>query len=131
MKHLNQSVLREYRPLPNVDDTLAQLAGAKKFTKLDANCGFWQIPLAKTSQLLTTFITPIGRFCFNKLPFGISCAPELFQKQMSAMLCGLQGVLCLMDNVLIYGQDQEEDDRRLEAVLQRIQSAGVTLNPEK
>ena len=80
LTHLNQSVLREYHPLPNVDNTLAQLAGAKKFTKLDANCGFWQIPLAKTSQLLTTFITPIGRFCFNKLPFGISCAPELFQK---------------------------------------------------
>ena len=35
-----------------------------------------------------------------------------------------------MDNVLIYGQDQEEHDKRLEAVLQRIQSAGVTLNPE-
>ena len=50
---------------------------------------------------------------------------------MSAMLCGLQGVLCLTDNVLIYGQDQEEHDRRLEAVLQRIQSAGVTLNSEK
>ena len=77
------------------------------------------------------FITPIGRFCFNKLPFGISCAPELFQKQMSAMLCGLQGVLCLMVDVLIYVQDQEEHDRTFEAVLQRIQSAGITLNLEK
>ena len=80
LMHLNQSVLREYHPLPNVNDILAQLAGAKKFTKLDANCGFWQISLAKTSRLLTTFITPIGRFCFNKLPFGISCALRLFQK---------------------------------------------------
>ena len=130
LMHLNQSVLREYHPLPNVDDTLAQLTGAKKFTILDANCGFWQIPLTKTSRLLTTFITPIGRFCFIKLPFGISCAPELFQKRMSAMLCGLQ-VLYLMDDVLINGQDQEEHDRRLEAVLQRIQFAGITLNPEK
>ena len=44
------------------------------------------------------------------------------------MLRGLQGVLCLMHDVLVYGQDQEEHDKRLEAVLQRIQSAGVTLN---
>ena len=65
----------------------------------------------------------MSRFCFNKLLFGISCTPELFQKQMSAMLCELQGVLCLMDDVLIYGQDQEEHDRRLEAVLQRKSSA--------
>ena len=55
LTHLNQNVLREYHPLPNVDDTLAQLTGAKKFTKLDANSGFWQIPLAKTSRLLTTY----------------------------------------------------------------------------
>ena len=47
------------------------------------------------------------------------------------MLRGLHEVFCLMDNVLVYGQDQEEHDERLEAVLQRIQSAGVTLNPEK
>ena len=55
---------------------LAQLAGAKVFSKLDANSGFWQIPLSQSSRLLTTFITPMGRYCFNKLPFGISSAPE-------------------------------------------------------
>ena len=131
LTHLNQNVLREYHPLPNIDDTLAQLTGARKFTKLDANSGFWQIPLAKTSRLLTTFIKPVGRFCFNKLLFGISCAPELFQKRMSTMLEGLQGVLCLMDDFLVYGQDQEDHDKKLEAVLLRIQSAGVTLNPDK
>ena len=45
LKPLNMSVLREVHPLPRVDDTLAQLTGAKIFTKLDANSGFWQIPL--------------------------------------------------------------------------------------
>ena len=45
------------------------------------------------------------------------------------MLRGLHGVLCPMEDVLVYGKDQEEHDKRLEAVL--IQSAGVTLNPEK
>ena len=82
LKPLNESVLREVHPLPKVDQTLAQLSGAKAFTKLDANSGFWQIPLSKQSRLLTMFITPIGRFCFNKLPFGISSAPEHFQKHV-------------------------------------------------
>ena len=89
LKPLNENVLREVHPLPKVDETLAQLAGAKVFTKLDANSGFWQIPLAESSRLLTSFITPIGRYQFNKLPFGISSAPEHFQKRMSAILSGL------------------------------------------
>ena len=96
LKPLNESVLREVHPLPKVDETLAQLSGAKIFTKLDANSGFWQIPLDKSSRLLTTFITPMGRFCFNKLPFGISSAPEHFQKRISAILSGLSGVVCQM-----------------------------------
>ena len=79
LKPLNKYVLREFHPLPKVDVTLAQIQGARLFNKLDANSGFWQIPLADQSQLLTTFITPFGRYCFKKLPFGISSAPEHFQ----------------------------------------------------
>ena len=90
LKPLNESVLREVHPIPRVDDILAQIAGAKVFSKLDANSGFWQIPLAKKSRLLTTFITPFGRYCFNKLPFGISSAP---QRRMHHILEGLPGVV--------------------------------------
>ena len=79
LTRLNESVKRERHPLPAVDQTLAQLAGAKVFTKLDANSGFWQIPLSPESALLTTFITPFGRYYFRRLPFGISSAPEHFQ----------------------------------------------------
>ena len=131
LKPLNEGVLREFNPLPKVEETLAQLTGATIFSKLDANSGFWQIPLARKSRLLTTFITPFGRYYFNKLPFGISSAPELFQKRMNAILSGLEGVLCWMDDVLVFGRDQEEHDKRLRTALQHLESAGVTLNPKK
>ncbi len=72
LTQLNQSVHRERRPLPVVEQILAQLAGAKVFSKLDANSGFWQIPLSPASALLTTFFTPYGRYCFQRLPFGIT-----------------------------------------------------------
>ena len=103
LKRLNQSVMQEVYSLPKVDETLAQLSGATVFTRLDTNSGFWQIPLSTDSRLLTTFITPFGRYCFNKLTFGISSAPEHFQMRMSRILGGLAGVVCQMDDVLIFG----------------------------
>ena len=87
-----------------VDDTLAQLTGATCFNKLDANSGFWQIPLAEQSCLLTTFITHFGKYCFHKLPFGISSAPEVFQMRMNHILDGLPGVQCRIDDILIFGK---------------------------
>ena len=128
LKMLNESVLREIHPLPKEDETLALLSGATYFTKLDANSGFWQMPLSADSRLLTTFLTPYGRFCFNKLPFGISCAPELFQKRMLNILEGLQGVVCQIDDVLVFGATHKEHNDRLFAVMRRLESAGLTLN---
>ena len=89
------------------------------------------IPPSKDSRELTTFITPFSQYCFNKPPFAISSAPEHFQKRMSTILDGLAGVLCLKDDILIFGKDQKEHDTRLTAALEKIHAAGVTLNKTK
>ena len=73
----------------------------------------------------------MGRYCFNKLPFGILSAPEHFQRRMSELLTSLQGVLCHMDDILVFGKDDAEHNQRLETVLRRVEEAGETLNPSK
>ena len=128
---LNESIRRERHILPSVEHLLASIQGAKFFSKMDANSGFHQIPLDEASRCLTTFITPLGRYCYCRLPFGISSAPEYFQKRMTEILDGLNGVLCMIDDVLVYGATQEEHDRRLLASLEQIQKAGITLNRAK
>ena len=50
---------------------------------------------------------------------------------MEAILTGQEGLLCHMDDVLIFGRTQQEHDARLHAALQKVQSAGVTLNKDK
>ena len=52
------------------------MVGATVFSKLDANCEFWQILLDEQFRSLTIFMAPFGRYCFNKLPFGILSASE-------------------------------------------------------
>jgi len=69
--------------MPSPEETLAKLVGAKIVTKLDANSGFWQRKLSDSCKLLRTFITLCGRYCFRRLPFGISSSPKHFQKVMS------------------------------------------------
>ena len=125
---INESVKRENFPLPTTDQLLAQLDGATIFTKLDCNKGFHQIPLAKISQELTTFITPFGRFCYNRLPFGINSGPEIFHREMTKILSGIPGVICDIDDVLIVGKDTKSHDERLRLVLKRMSNAGITLN---
>jgi len=128
---LNLNVCREQHILPSVENTLAQLGGAKYFSKLDANSGFWQIELDPKSSKLTMFITPFGRYQFNRLLFGITSAPEHFQRHMNEILGDLEGAVCLIDDILIYGRTQAEHDQRLLAVLSHICKAGLTLNREK
>ena len=107
---LNESVRHERHEMHSVEYTLGQLSDARTFSKLYANSGFGKAPLADEYALLTTFITPFGRFCFKRLPFGISSAPEHFQRRMSAILDGIDGVLCQMDDILIFVATQNQHD---------------------
>ena len=131
MTELNKYVKREVYPMATVDESLAKLSDGTVFSKLDANCGFWQIPLAPESIHLTAFLTPFERFVYKKLMFGLSSAPEVSCKAMSGILDGVDGVVVHMDDVLVMGRDKAEHDKRLEEVLQRIRAAGMTLNERK
>ncbi|XP_061570027.1 uncharacterized protein K02A2.6-like [Cololabis saira] len=128
---LNKSVKRERYILPTPDEITAKLSGATVFSSLVAASGFWQIPLHPDSCKLTTFITPFGRYCFKRLPFGITSAPEIFQRKMLETLEGLEGVEVFMDDILVYGTSMEQHDARLEMVLQRVESTGLKLNKDK
>lgn len=131
LKKLNEAVKREHYMLPNLDDISPRLAGSTLFSKLDASSGFYQIPLHPDSCELTTFITPMGRYCFRRVPFGITSAPEIFQRKMTELLHGINGVEVIIDDILIHGKTRKEHDDRLDTVLHRIQDSGLKLNREK
>ena len=50
---------------------------------------------------------------------------------MSAIIGGLPGVLCHLDDILVFGKDSQEHDAHLQVILERIRAEGITLNSQK
>lgn len=131
MRRANLAIKRENHPLPVIDDFLPHINGAKFFSKLDVKQAFHQIELAPESRPITTFITRKGLFRYKRLMFGISCAPEIFQKIMEKLLAKCEGCLNYVDDIIIYGDTEENHNIRLKAVLDTLRDNNVALNVGK
>ena len=137
-KPLNQALKRnQYYPLPVIDDLLPLLANAKVFSVVDAKNGFWHVQLDSESSLLTTFGTPWGRFRWTRLPFGVSPAPEEFQRILECALEGLDGVKPIFDDILVFGVGEtqaealSDHDAKLKALFERCRTKSIKLNKDK
>ena len=65
-KDVNIALKRNPHHTPTVEEIAHKLSGATTFSKLDAKSGYWAVPLHPDSQLVTTFNSPLGRFCFTR-----------------------------------------------------------------
>nr|KAG5690638.1 hypothetical protein BaRGS_022137 [Batillaria attramentaria] len=130
-KKLNEAVKRERYILPTLDDLLHKLSGSRVFSKLDATSGFWQLPLDDETTKLTTFITPDGRYFYKRLPFGISSAPEIFQRTVEDILKDTEHVLYYFDDILIFSEDNNSHEKHLDDVLQKLHSRNMKVNRGK
>ncbi|KAL2104360.1 hypothetical protein ACEWY4_001228 [Coilia grayii] len=74
---------------------------------------------------------PFGRYYFRRLPFGITSAPEIFQREMSKLLKDQNGVAVFMDDILLYGNMTEQHEQRLQNALRATENAELKLNNEK
>ena len=131
LKKLNENVERETYIMPTMDDIIYKFKDSRVFSKLNAAAGYHQIPLEKESSKLTTFITPMGRYNFKRLPFVIFSGPEIFQKLMEKLLINIEGVICYMDDILVHSKDENSHTSTLLKVKEMLQEVGLQLNEEK
>jgi len=101
------------------------------FTTLDAEKAFFQIDLDTESSKLLTFNTPYGRYRYLRMPMGIVSAPEKYQAKIEEVFAGLEGTEVIMDDILIWADNEQEHDQRLKAALQRAREKGLKLNRNK
>lgn len=130
-RNLNKVIVRPRYSFPNIDECKSRMSGSKYFSTLDANSGFWMIPLSEDSSKLCTFATPFGRYRFLRLPFGINSAPEIFHAEMVRLFGYIKGLIIYMDDFMIHASTVEEHNIILAQVLERAKLVGLRFNRSK
>ncbi|XP_069835633.1 uncharacterized protein [Dendropsophus ebraccatus] len=131
-RKLNAITVFDAYPMPRIEELLDQLAGAQYITIMDLSRGYWQIPMSKEAQERSAFITPFGLYEYVIMPFGMKNAPATFQRLVNQLLEEFEGfAVAYLDDIAVFSQTWEDHLSHLSQVLQRIQTAGLTIKPGK
>lgn len=132
-RRLNEVTIKQVFPIPRIDEILDQLGNSRYFTTLDLASGYHQVLLDEQDKEKTAFSTDKGHFEFNRMPFGLTGAPATFQMTMNTILTGLQGLDCFvyLDDIVIYGRNVADHERKICNVLSRLRENGLKLNTNK
>ena len=130
-KDLNEALEREPYYSRTIDELISMFAGAKVFTIVDMDKGYWQVVLHPESRKLTCMAFDIGRYQFKGLPMGSKVASDIFQRMLDSVYIGLPGVTGIADDMVIFGRNEEEHDRNLILFLETTRKNGLVLNKRK
>ena len=119
-------------PLPKIDELYAKLKGYKVFSSLDLRSGYYHIGLKESAKPKSTFIlSSLGKYQFNRVPFGLAQAPGYFQKLINDVLKGSNFAMGYLDDIIIHSRSEKEHLEHLEEIFTRLKAAGLKLKLEK
>ncbi|CAM4531054.1 unnamed protein product [Lepidochelys olivacea] len=118
---LNAVTRPDNYPMPRTDELLENLGRAQFISTLDLTKGYWQVPLDESAKERSAFITHLGLYEFNVLPFGLRNAPATFQRLVDGLLAGLgEYAVAYLDDVAIFSDSWADHLEHLQKVLERI-----------
>ena len=104
-------------PLPKIDELYAKLQGYKIFSTLDLRSGYYHIGLSHSTKPKTAFvISSMGKYEFNRVPFGLAQAPAHFQKLINKVLTDCNFAMGYLDDIIIFSKTEEEHLEHLETI---------------
>jgi len=130
---LNAITIPNRYPLPLMQELQDRVRGAQWFTKMHQKNGFNLICIREGDDWKNAFRTCYRLYEFQVMPFGLTNAPPTFQDMMNHILSNIldMGVLAYLDDILVYAKTEEEHDRLVKEVLERLQHNGLAVSPEK
>ena len=128
---INQVAHVEAYPLPRIEDLLASLGKGKLFSELELADAYLQVALEEDSNKYVTISTHKGLYHFNRLPFGVTSAPAIFQRTIDSLLKGISNISVYIDDILVSGSPEMEHLQTLEQVMTRLEQAGMRLKKSK
>ena len=115
-------------PLPKIDELYAKLKGYKVFSSLDLRSGYYHIRLTESAKPKSAFVlSSLGKYQFNRVPFGLAQAPAYFQKLITDVLKGCNFTMGYLDDIIIYSRLEKEHLEHLEEIFIRLKAAGLKL----
>ena len=130
-RDLNEALEREPYYSRSVDELIAKFNGAKFFTIVDMDKGYWQVVLDPESRKYTTMALDIGRFQWKRMPMGTAVASDIFQRKLDSVYIGLPGVTGIADDMVVYGTTESEHDWNLINFCETTRKNGLRLNKSK
>ena len=118
-------------PLPRIEDIFAALSGGQQFSKIDLKHAYLQVEVDEESRPLLTINTERGLYRYNRLVYGVASAPAVWLRSMDTVLQSLDGVKCIIDDMIVTGKNEAEHLRNLDAVLSRLAHYGLRVNLDK
>ena len=128
---LNKQTVPDRYVLPLLTDFVYFMSGSKHFLSLDLYKSYHQIEIAEQDIPKTAMVTPLGNYCFRKMPMGLCNAGASFQLFVNEVLRGLPFVFVYIDDVLIFSKTREEHMKHLTFVFERLQYNVLNLNKDK
>ena len=132
-RRIDAITYKDSYPLPHIDNCLNALSGSSWFSTLDLRSGYYNIPIAEQDRDKSAFVTRRGCYRYTVMPFGMTCAPSVFQRLMDCVLSGLSYITCLvyLDDIIIFSRTFDEHITRLDEVFERIRKANLKLKTSK
>ena len=119
-------------PLPKIDELYAKLKGYKVFSSFDLRSGYYHIGLSDSAKPKSAFVlSSLGKYQFNRVPFGLAQALAYFQKLINDILKGCNFAMGYLHDIIIYSRTEQEHLEHLEEIFSRLRAAGLKLKLEK